>query len=115
MKALGWDKFYRRHTGKEITVDFHSVRLASEYKETDFDAVGILFTGDALGAFPRGTRIEKCNTEHQDSFPDGTPGTVYSSLLNPVEDSPAKYVYYVLFDPNPVPCLIQGHRIKEIS
>lgn len=72
----------------------------------------MLFTGQADGAIPNGTRVEKVNSEPGDSFPDGTEGTVLASAL--VVELGA-FGYYVAFDPRPVACFIAGYRIKPVG
>jgi len=72
----------------------------------------------AEGAYPNGTRIEKCNTEDGDTFPDGTLGTVKGSIGGATMQHPNGTIidkmYAIEWDPIPgVHIMITNNRIKE--
>jgi hypothetical protein len=73
----------------------------------------MLFDGQAEGAIPNGTLIEKCNKEGGDAYDNGTFGTVLSSMYIGDMDERTDYCYFVDWLPDPgVPVMILGHRIK---
>lgn len=66
--------------------------------------------GQALGAWPNGSRIAKIDSEKGDRHRDGAAGMVLSSL---VLDSAT--VYFVLWDDCPhMPIAIMGHRLRLV-
>ena len=94
----------------EITLD---VRLAKEIgMEIDEQWSGVaLIRGQAEGALPIGTIVEKCNSEEGDSYPDGTRGLILSSHF--VEEEGLAYFVVFAVD-HPLPVLIRARRVKEL-
>lgn len=74
----------------------------------------MIFHGEAEGAMPNGTLVEKCNKEALDSYANGTLGTVIASLdVREIKELAIDYVYYVDWVPDPgVPVMIAGNRIR---
>lgn len=84
-------------------------KLASEAKPGD---ASVYIPGQADGAIPNGTRIIKNNARPGDSTPEGTLGTVISSLDVPRREAEAifaagksravvKHLYFVEWDDKP--------------
>lgn len=93
--------------------------LASDLKQILDErgaVVALFYPGEAEGAIPNQTRVRKCNTKPGDSYPDGTEGTVLSSVdCSEDPNVPHPFAYFISWDPQPgVPVLIGGHRIKEL-
>lgn len=60
--------------------------------------------GEAIGAIPNGKRIRKHQSEPGDSTPNGTEGTVISSITVPDdmrEEFGGKFFYWVEWDDKP--------------
>ena len=79
----------------------------------------LVFTGQAQGAIPNGTRVRKSIHMEGDTFDIGTLGTIISSI-GPVTkemtddlDVIGEYGYTILFDPFPTtPVLTRSSKIE---
>lgn len=78
--------------------------------------MSLFVPGEAEGAIPNGTRVEKCNTESSDSLFNGAQGTVMASHSVADLRRDVKYLYFVDFDRFPgVEVLISDLRIRPLS
>lgn len=100
---------------------FHELSLAiasgvaQEMAATGKNIVAGIIKGEAEGALPIGTIIEKCNTESEDSYPDGTRGIILASHRVGEGDEPEDFAYFCVFAvPSPAPTLIHGRRIRPL-
>lgn len=91
--------------------------VAGVHPVTGLPLTVTVITGKAEGAIPIGAKVIKCNSKPGDTFPDGTPGVIYSSQPVPA-DTPSefkhcKFFYFVRFiRPDAVPMGILDERIK---
>lgn len=60
----------------------------------------VFFSGQAAGAYPNGSRVRKVNSEPGDAHPDGSLGTVLSSISHP-EVMGGMVAYFVAWDARP--------------
>lgn len=73
---------------------------------------GLFTRHQAPGALPNGTRIEKCNSEERDRWPDGKQGTVIGSVYR--ED--VGYFYFVEWDGDAKRAIgVRDLRIKPVT
>jgi len=79
--------------------------------------MGLVFEpGQAEGAIPNGTVVEKCNSMPGDGHPDGARATVLSSQgPHAVAGFGPMYGYFVQWDDVPeIPVFIAGIRIRPV-
>jgi hypothetical protein len=85
-------------------------------EEVEGSVVGYIL-GVADGALSIGARIKKVNSEDGDSTPDGTEGTVISSLSAPPVEGyeDVKFFYFVRWDTHPgLPVGVMDRKIAPV-
>lgn len=77
---------------------------------------GILIGTDE-GKWPKGTRVEKINSEPGDTHADGTQATIVGALKAPAEARlPIEYMYWVEWDDLPgIPVAVGENRIRPLG
>lgn len=82
----------------------------------------LMISGQAEGAIPNGTRIQKIWSEEGDTFPLGTQGTILSSLGPITEDMVqpgvelGEFGYFISWDPFPnTPVFTIGKKIESVK
>lgn len=88
------------------------IEIASEVNPVEVGKAAY-FGDEEEGAIPNGTRVYKCNSEEGDSFVDGTPATVVTSIKIPEElASGSDFGYFIQYDNFPAPVFIMGAKIE---
>lgn len=104
--------------------NIHAIVVNAKSKE-EAEKIDNIMSGQAEGAIPNGTRVEKQNAESGDTHPNGSIGTVTASVAVPpsvMKDAPdnikdVKFGYFVKWDGSPIPfpvfCI--DRKIKTIN
>jgi hypothetical protein len=72
--------------------------------------VFLVYTGEAPGAIPNGTRVRKCTTEEGDHHPIGALARVVGSVSDGSD-----FGYWVKWDDIEIACFITGNKIERAS
>lgn len=77
------------------------------------ETAAFMKAGQADGAIPNGTAIEKCDSEPGDAHPDGARGKVLSSVALPHPDTGKMlFAYWVSWDDDPETPIFSAGRIR---
>jgi hypothetical protein len=62
-----------------------------------------------------GTRVEKINSKHSDSQPNGAHGTINTSLGPKMWHGQMTHGYLVVWDESKTPAFVVGDRIRKLA
>jgi hypothetical protein len=66
-------------------------------------------------ALRTGTRVEKINSKHDDSHPNGAHGTINTSLGAKIWHGQMTHAYLVAWDDCKAPDFVVGSRIRKLA
>lgn len=90
------------------------VKLMSECDERDIDRA-FSWRKQAEGAYPNGTKVQKCNSTTGDHHHDGAQATVLGSIGPRTVDGFTGYAYCLEYDDYPgVPMWIRSDRVELV-